>query len=150
MVYTKRALSKQAVIQHLQALVEEDWIVKRKLKYFVKRFLEDDRLSMYGAFFEMLAQSSMLLQKPLGERELGHNRNAKEFISEFSNRIGRYIAYVFIEALREPLPLRSKIVSDFIYQSIPLDLFLAIFRNAVPGEKEEHTIWKLGPNTYKK
>lgn len=68
--------------------------------------------------------------------------------------IGRYISYVFIEALRQqrslkPISIRSQIASDFVRQAIPLDSFLACFRETVPREKEDRKSgWELGTNTY--
>ncbi len=161
MIYKKRlkerALSKQAVIQHLKVLVEEDWIEKRRLKYFVKRFLDDDGLSIYGKFFETFGSGPKFLKNPPGEPELGPHWGTEEFISEFSRRIGRYISYVFTEALRQQrthksIQMRSKIASHFIHQSVPLDSFLAIFRDIMPKEKEDRSSnrWEVGPNTYKK
>jgi hypothetical protein len=137
-------------------LERENKIQKTKKGYFVKSLFDDDGLSLYSLIFETLAPSPMLLRKPLGERELNPDWNAEEFISEFSKRIGRYITYIFIEALRKqrspkPVNVRSQLASDFIHQSIPLDSFLACFRDVVRREKEDSSArWELGNKSYAK
>ena len=57
--------------------------------------------------------------------KLDDEHDPEKLIFEFSNRIGSYITFVFIEALKklrniQPIPERSVIAHKFIFNSIPL------------------------------
>ena len=153
--------SKPTVISALKKLQTDGKIFKFKRRYFLVDIFEDDGWSIFAGylnylldwFFDKLPLPSIqrIDQSSPDEDNIG------ELLFQFANRIGAFIVYLLIEAMRPTrkiLPVYQRIEKalDFIQTAMPSsDLFRA-FINFLPKSYSKNIILgaQMRENSFKK
>jgi Winged helix-turn-helix DNA-binding len=143
----KTGLSKQTVNSLVKRLLNEGRITRIKYRYFMPEDMVDDRWPMFADYLNYLLITGSIAKfrvNPIQRVQPNWSHNdidgddMEGELFKIANRIGAFITYVLIEAMRPSgkvmsKTMRTRMSSIFINSSISLDYLFGAFFNMLPN-----------------